>query len=136
MNRRRFIFGQSLSISRIDLGLMALDRQRRKRWRRERTHQEMYMQLAEAMDSLQHICTEGCTDVGPRSSPPASNPCTSFSTCEGLQLLLRHAATCGDRKLTPKSCNRCKRLWQLFRLHSALCEDSVSCRVPLCRCAI
>ncbi|XP_042391066.1 BTB/POZ and TAZ domain-containing protein 2-like isoform X1 [Zingiber officinale] len=106
---------------------------RRKRWRRERTHQEMYMQLAEAMDSLQHICTEGCTDVGPRCSAPASNPCTSFSTCEGLQLLLRHAAACGDRKVTPKGCNHCKRLWQLFRLHSSLCEDSVSCRLPLCR---
>ncbi|WOL11308.1 BTB/POZ and TAZ domain-containing protein 2 isoform X1 [Canna indica] len=106
--------------------------QRKKRWRRERTDQEMYRQLSEAMDSLQHICTEGCTDVGPHDRRrPASNPCTSFSTCAGLQLLLRHFVAC-PRKL---KCTQCKRMWQLFRLHSSLCHHhpAGSCKVPLCK---
>ncbi|RRT35542.1 hypothetical protein B296_00047908 [Ensete ventricosum] len=105
--------------------------QREKRWRRERGDQEMYRQLSEAMDCLQHICTEGCTDVGPHNSRPPAYPCASFSTCEGLQLLIRHFAACG-RKLPPKGCTHCKRMWQLLRLHSSLCDQPDSCRVPLC----
>ncbi|THU50543.1 hypothetical protein C4D60_Mb06t21350 [Musa balbisiana] len=105
--------------------------QREKRWRRERGDQDKYRQLSEAMDCLKHICTEGCTDVGPHNSRPPAYPCTSFSTCEGLQLLIRHFAACG-RKLSPKGCTHCKRMWQLLRLHSSLCDQLDSCRVPLC----
>ncbi|CAL9085212.1 unnamed protein product [Musa acuminata var. zebrina] len=108
--------------------------QRRKRWKRERADQAMYRQLSEAMNCLQHIYTEGCTDVWPHNSRRPDNPCMSFSTCEGLQLLIRHFATCG-RKLqaATKTCTHCKRMWQLFRLHSSLCDQPASCRIPLCK---
>ncbi|URE36571.1 hypothetical protein MUK42_06105 [Musa troglodytarum] len=90
----------------------------------------MYRQLSEAMDCLQHICT----DVGPHNSRRPDNPCMSFSTCEGLQLLIRHFATCGRKpQAAAKTCPHCKRMWQLFRLHSSLCDQPASCRIPLCK---
>ncbi|KAG1331376.1 BTB/POZ and TAZ domain-containing protein 2 [Cocos nucifera] len=108
--------------------------QRKKRWMREMADQEMYQQLSEAMECLQHICTVGCTVVGPHDGEPPSRskgPC-SFRTCEGLQLLIRHFATCG-KKLSPGGCIHCKRMWQLFQLHSSICDQSDSCKVPLCK---
>ncbi|KAH9776549.1 BTB/POZ and TAZ domain-containing protein 1 [Citrus sinensis] len=104
-----------------------------KRTRRRRQEQGLYLQLSEAMECLEHICTEGCTSVGPYEVGPTKNrgPCSKFSTCQGLQLLIRHFATC--KKRVNGGCLRCKRMWQLLRLHSSMCEQSDSCRVPLCR---
>ncbi|KAJ7945775.1 BTB/POZ and TAZ domain-containing protein [Quillaja saponaria] len=105
---------------------------RKKRTRRHRQEQSLYMQLSEAMECLEHICTEGCTDVGPYDMEPTKKgPCSKFSTCQGLQLLIRHFAMC-KRKVNG-GCSRCKRMWQLLRLHSSICEQSDSCKVPLCR---
>lgn len=108
--------------------------QRRKRTRKHLQEQSLYFQLSEAMDCLQHICTEGCTSVGPYDKEPSKNraPCSKFSTCEGLQHSIKHFAIC--KKRVNGGCVRCKRMWQLFRLHSSICESPDStCRVPLCR---
>lgn len=117
--------------------------QRKTKWKRDRAAQEVYQQLSEAMDCLQHIFTEGCgcAYVGPtaggdhasrRSKGP---PCTRFATCEGLRRLMRHFAPCA-KKLAPGGCLHCKRMWQLLRLHAAVCDRSdQSCKVPLCKYA-
>ncbi|GLT73208.1 hypothetical protein SLA2020_450810 [Shorea laevis] len=106
---------------------------RKKRSRRHKEEQRLYLQLSEAMECLEHICTEGCTSVGPYDTEPTKKkgPCSKFSTCQGLQLLIRHFATC--KKRVNGGCLRCKRMWQLLRLHSSICDQSDSCRVPLCR---
>jgi len=85
------------------------------------------------MECLEHICTEGCTTVGPYDMEPTKNrgPCGKFATCQGLQFLIRHFATCKRR--ISGGCSRCKRMWQLLRLHSSICDQSDVCRVPLCR---
>ncbi|KAJ6841491.1 BTB/POZ and TAZ domain-containing protein 2-like [Iris pallida] len=116
--------------------------QRKKRWRRQRADLEMYRQLAEATECLQHVCTAGCTAavVGHRDKDPHPSEnrghCTTSSTCVvgGLQLLARHFASC-SRRLDQEGggCPHCKRMWQLFRLHSFLCDQYDSCKVPLCR---
>ncbi|GJM92136.1 hypothetical protein PR202_ga08570 [Eleusine coracana subsp. coracana] len=100
---------------------------RRRRWRRKRAEQRVYMELSEAMDCLLHICTEGCTEVGPAGQAPAAKPCRRYATCRGLQLLIRHFSQCHR-----KSCARCQRMWQLLRLHSALCDRPDQCNTPLC----
>uniref|UniRef100_A0A803MA29 BTB domain-containing protein n=1 Tax=Chenopodium quinoa TaxID=63459 RepID=A0A803MA29_CHEQI len=89
--------------------------------------------LSEAMDCLVHICTEGCTGVGPYDMEPSKKkePCKRFSTCQGLQLLIKHFATC--KKRVNGGCSRCKRMWQLLKLHASMCEQPGNCRVPLCR---
>ncbi|XP_023878513.1 BTB/POZ and TAZ domain-containing protein 1-like, partial [Quercus suber] len=106
---------------------------RRKRSRKLREEQSLYLQLSEAMECLEHICTEGCTSVGPYDMEPTEKkgPCSKFSTCQGLQLLIKHFATC--KKRVNGGCLRCKRMWQLLRLHSSICEHHDCCRVPLCR---
>ncbi|CAA2935293.1 BTB POZ and TAZ domain-containing 1-like [Olea europaea subsp. europaea] len=106
---------------------------RKKRTRRYREEQSLYLQLSEAMDCLEHICTEGCTSVGPYDMDPSKNkgPCSKFSTCHGLQLSIKHFVTCKRR--VNGGCLRCKRMWQLFRLHSSICDQTDECRVPLCR---
>lgn len=106
---------------------------RKKRIRRHRQEQGLYLQLSEAMDCLEHICTEGCTSVGPYDMDPSINldPCSKFSTCHGLQLLIKHFAAC--KKRVNGGCLRCKRMWQLLRLHSSICDYPDECRVPLCR---
>jgi len=106
---------------------------RRKRSRRLREEQSLYLQLSEAMECLEHICTEGCTSVGPYDMEPTEKkrPCSKFSTCQGLQLLIKHFATC--KKRVNGGCSRCNRMWQLLRLHSSICEHHDCCRVPLCR---
>ncbi|KAF2597252.1 hypothetical protein F2Q68_00012507 [Brassica cretica] len=114
--------------------------QRKKRRRRHRREQNLYMQLSEAMECIEHICTDGCTWVGPSSnldnnkstSQVKTGPCGAFSTCYGLQLLIRHFTVC-KKRVDGKGCLRCKRMIQLLRLHSSICDQSESCRVPLCR---
>lgn len=108
---------------------------RKKRSKRQKEEQRLYLQLSEAMECLVHICTEGCTTVGPHDiEPTKKEPCGRFSTCQGLQLLIRHFATC--KKRVSHGCFRCKRMWQLLKLHSSLCDlsnDPCTCKVPLCR---
>ncbi|KAF8378178.1 hypothetical protein HHK36_029515 [Tetracentron sinense] len=106
---------------------------RQKRRNRNREERNLYLQLSEAMDCLKHICTEGCTSVGPCDKEPTKNkgPCSKFSTCHGLQVLIRHFATC--KKRVNGECSRCKRMWQLLRLHSSICDQPDCCKVPLCR---
>ncbi|KAL5076474.1 hypothetical protein RYX36_015458 [Vicia faba] len=108
---------------------------RKKRMKRQRKEQEVFMQLSEAMECLEHICTEGCTSVAPYDVDVKEKrkrmPCSKFSTCQGLQGLIRQFATCEKRM--KGGCVRCKRLWQLFRLHSCICLHQDSCKVPLCR---
>ncbi|KAK3014840.1 hypothetical protein RJ639_008767 [Escallonia herrerae] len=105
---------------------------RKKRTRRHREEQSLYLQLSEAMECLEHICTEGCTSVGPCDMEAGKHkgPCSKFSTCRGLQLLIQHFATCKKRN---GGCTRCKRMWQLLKLHSSICEQPDVCKVPLCR---
>ncbi|CAD5178004.1 unnamed protein product [Musa acuminata subsp. malaccensis] len=103
--------------------------QRKKRWRRERANQEMYQILGEAMDCLQHTFAGGCAD---EASSGKKSPCKSPLTCQRLQHLLRHYATC-DNKLVPKCCPHCTRMRRLCRLHSSLCDQTASCKVPLCK---
>ncbi|KFK25757.1 hypothetical protein AALP_AA8G155500 [Arabis alpina] len=115
---------------------------RKKRRRRHRKEQNLYLQLSEAMECIEHICTEGCKLVGPSSDLDNNNkksrcevktgPCNAFSACYGLQLLIRHFAIC-KKRVDGKGCLRCKRMIQLLRLHSSICDQSESCRVPLCR---
>ncbi|KAI5665041.1 hypothetical protein M9H77_24364 [Catharanthus roseus] len=106
---------------------------RKKRTRRHRLEQNLYLQLSEAMECLEHICSEGCTNVGPYDMEPKKKklPCNKYSTCHGLQLLITHFATC--KKRVNGGCLRCKRMWQLLRLHSSICDQSDVCKVPLCR---
>ncbi|KAK9113568.1 hypothetical protein Syun_020365 [Stephania yunnanensis] len=109
---------------------------RDQRWRKNRESQRLFAQLSEAMACLEHICTEGCIGVGPCDVGPTVNrgPCDKFDTCRGVQLLIRHFATCKDRVLHRGDCFGCKRMWQLLRLHSSVCDRTDhSCRVPLCR---
>lgn len=100
---------------------------KRKRQRRRMAKQQVYIELNEAMDCLQHIYEEGCVEVGPMDRAPAKCPCEHFEKCRGIQLLIRHFASCHKQ-----SCIRCRRMWQLLRLHSALCDRSATCKVPLC----
>ncbi|XP_047341099.1 BTB/POZ and TAZ domain-containing protein 1-like [Impatiens glandulifera] len=109
---------------------------RRKMRRKRREEKRLCLQLSEAMECLEHICTEGCTNIGPyHIEPPAKKkrkvPCQKFATCQGLQLLFRHFSTCKRR--VSSGCYRCKRMWQLLQLHSSICENSDLCKVPLCR---
>ncbi|KAK1433874.1 hypothetical protein QVD17_10792 [Tagetes erecta] len=106
---------------------------RRKMSRRQRRAQRLYIELGEAMDCLEHICTEGCISVGPNDTPRKNRvPCNKFSTCQGLQLSLQHFANCKNRM--NQGCVRCKRMWQLFKLHSSICElPESACKVPLCK---
>ncbi|CAM8919169.1 unnamed protein product [Rhodiola kirilowii] len=104
---------------------------RRKRTKRIRREQSLYLQLSEAMECLEHICTEGCTTVGPLDIEPPKTPCSKFATCQGLQMLILHFASC--KKRVNGGCSRCKRMWQTLHLHSSICDHSDHCRVPLCR---
>ncbi|KZV06740.1 hypothetical protein F511_45778 [Dorcoceras hygrometricum] len=91
------------------------------------------MQLSEAMECLEHICSEGCTSVGPCNMDTSQRKaaCSKFATCHGLQLLIIHFAAC--KKRVKGGCSRCSRMWQLFRLHSSICDQPEECRVPLCQ---
>ncbi|KAJ4756384.1 BTB/POZ and TAZ domain-containing protein 2 [Rhynchospora pubera] len=99
--------------------------ERKKRWKQQREAQKVYQELSEAMNCLHHIFADGC--------PEMREPCTRFESCQGLKLLMQHFATC-DKKLARGGggCLRCKRMCQIFRLHSSTCSESKSCRVPFC----
>jgi TAZ zinc finger len=101
--------------------------QKHKRQRRRMAKHQVYIELNEVMECLEHICEEGCTEVGPMDRAPVQSPCDKFERCRGIQLLIRHFASCHN-----KSCMRCRRMWQLLRLHSALCNQTAQCKVPLC----
>ncbi|KAL9241612.1 hypothetical protein vseg_015704 [Gypsophila vaccaria] len=105
---------------------------RQKEVLRKKNERKMYEQLYDAMEALVHICRDGCKTIGPHDKPPKENeePC-SYSTCKGLELLLRHFAACKLR--VPGGCPHCKRMWKLLELHSRLCAHSDACRVPLCK---
>ncbi|XP_047341559.1 BTB/POZ and TAZ domain-containing protein 2-like [Impatiens glandulifera] len=108
---------------------------RRKMRRKRREEKRLCLQLSEAMECLEHICTEGCTNIGPYDTEPPGKkkkvPCQKFATCQGLQLLFRHFSTCKRR--VSSVCYRCKRMWQLLQLHSSICDNPDLCKVPLCR---
>ncbi|KDP32068.1 hypothetical protein JCGZ_12529 [Jatropha curcas] len=110
-----------------------VDEQNRQKERiRKLKERKMYLQLYEAMEALVHICRDGCRTIGPHDKDFRENqePC-NYSTCKGLELLVRHFAGCKLR--VPGGCVHCKRMWQLLELHSRLCADSELCRVPLCQ---
>ncbi|XP_073118355.1 BTB/POZ and TAZ domain-containing protein 3 [Elaeis guineensis] len=93
---------------------------------------KVYMQLFEAMEALLHICRDGCRTIGPRDKMLKDNQATcNFSACKGLESLVRHFSCCKTR--VPGGCAHCKRMWQLLELHSRMCSEPDSCKVPLCR---
>ncbi|GMI76867.1 BTB and TAZ domain protein 4 [Hibiscus trionum] len=95
--------------------------------------QQIYVQLCEAMEALVHIFRDGCRTIGPydKDLKEDQTPCNYGACCKGLESLVRHFASCKLR--VRGGCIHCKRMWQLLELHSRLCTDSSSCRVPLCR---
>ncbi|KAJ4814427.1 BTB and TAZ domain protein 2 [Rhynchospora pubera] len=108
--------------------------QRKRRWKQQRAAQDAYQHLNIAIDCLEHIFTEGCSETGPRNvdlSRRNKGPCTWFGTCQGLQLLLHHFSMC-EKRSAPGSCIHCKRMWQLLQLHASICDHPESCKVPLC----
>ncbi|XP_042043109.1 BTB/POZ and TAZ domain-containing protein 1-like [Salvia splendens] len=98
----------------------------KKRTRRRRKERSLYIELSEAMSCLEHICDMDLSGE--------KGPCSKFSTCHGPQLLIKHVGGC--KKRVNRGCLRCKRMWQLFRLHSSICDHYDECRVPLCRFTI
>ncbi|MBA0862694.1 hypothetical protein Goshw_011746, partial [Gossypium schwendimanii] len=108
--------------------------QRKKRRWRQRKEQRLYLQLSDGLECLEYICREGCTTVGPYDVKTAKkpSPCDMYATCQGVQMLIKHLVLC-KRRASGVGCCRCNRMWQLLRLHSSICDDSDSCRVPLCR---
>ncbi|KAH7846273.1 hypothetical protein Vadar_011992 [Vaccinium darrowii] len=105
---------------------------RKKERARKLNERKIYLQLYEAMEALVHICRDGCRTIGPHDKvlKVDQGPC-NYASCKVLELLVRHFASCKMR--VPGGCIHCKRMWQLFELHSHLCADSDVCRVPLCR---
>ncbi|KVH92476.1 BTB/POZ-like protein [Cynara cardunculus var. scolymus] len=93
---------------------------------------KIYLELYEAMEALVHICRDGCRTIGPHDKVlnEHQEPC-SYEACKGLESLIRHFAACKLR--VPGGCIHCKRMWQLLELHSRLCIDSNTCKVPLCK---
>ncbi|XP_057957031.1 BTB/POZ and TAZ domain-containing protein 3 [Malania oleifera] len=92
----------------------------------------VYLQLYEAMEALLHICRDGCRTIGPRDKVLRGNQVAcSFPACKGLESLVRHFSNCKTR--VPGGCVHCKRMWQLLELHSRMCNEPESCKVPLCR---
>lgn len=105
---------------------------KRKERRKKMEERKIYVQLHEAMEALVHICREGCRKIGPKDRKLRRNsmgPCR-FPACRGLGSLVRHFAVCEKRFVG--GCRHCKRMWQLLELHSRLCDQSQTCKVPLC----
>ncbi|XP_047338248.1 BTB/POZ and TAZ domain-containing protein 3 [Impatiens glandulifera] len=93
---------------------------------------KVYLQLAEVMEAMIHICRDGCRSIGPRDKLlKVSQPACNYPACKGLESLIRHFSICKTR--VPGGCTHCKRMWQLLELHSRMCDQSGSCKVPLCR---
>ncbi|KAK5841289.1 BTB/POZ and TAZ domain-containing 3 -like protein [Gossypium arboreum] len=105
-----------------------------KKQERQRKIEEkkVYTQLYEAMEALLHICKDGCRTIGPRDKMLKGNQIAcNFPACKGLEALVRHFSGCKTR--VPGGCSHCKRMWQLLELHSRMCNEPDSCKVPLCR---
>ncbi|MFQ6627791.1 hypothetical protein Gotur_007876 [Gossypium turneri] len=100
-----------------------------KKQERQRKIEEkkVYMQLYEEIEVL-HICKDGCRTIGPRDKMLIA---CNFPACKGLEALVRHFYGCKTR--VPGGCGHCKRMWQLLELHSRMCNEPDSCKVPLCR---
>ncbi|KAI4374004.1 hypothetical protein MLD38_012054 [Melastoma candidum] len=99
---------------------------------RRMEERKVYLQLNDAMEALLHICQDGCKTIGPRDkSLNTSQDDCKFPACKGLETLVRHFSSCKIR--VPVGCVHCKRMWQLFELHSRICDEPDSCKVPLCR---
>ncbi|GAV67132.1 BTB domain-containing protein/zf-TAZ domain-containing protein [Cephalotus follicularis] len=93
---------------------------------------KVYLQLYQAMEALLHICRDGCRTIGPRDKVlRGSQVACNFPACKGLETLVRHFSNCKTR--VPGGCIHCKRMWQLLELHSRMCNEPDSCKVPLCR---
>ncbi|XVF61344.1 hypothetical protein PTKIN_Ptkin08bG0122300 [Pterospermum kingtungense] len=133
-NVRGFLY--PLAILQFDLktlkSMLNVNLQMRKDKIRKSKERKIYLELCEAMEALVHICRDGCRTIGPHDKDFKENktPC-KYRACKGLELLVRHFAGCKLR--VPGGCIHCKRMWQLLELHSRLCADSSSCKVPLCR---
>uniref|UniRef100_A0A0D6QXR5 BTB domain-containing protein n=1 Tax=Araucaria cunninghamii TaxID=56994 RepID=A0A0D6QXR5_ARACU len=93
---------------------------------------KIYLQLYDAMEALLHICRDGCRTIGPHDKDldETQGPC-NYPACKGLESLVRHFAGCKTR--VPGGCVHCKRMWQLLELHSRMCSEPDTCKVPLCR---
>ncbi|KAF5728766.1 BTB and TAZ domain protein 3 isoform 1 [Tripterygium wilfordii] len=99
---------------------------------RKMEEKKVYVQLHEAMEALLHICRDGCRTIGPRDKAlRESQVACNFPACKGLETLVRHFSNCKTR--VPGGCVHCKRMWQLLELHSRMCDEPDSCKVPLCR---
>ncbi|KAL9233153.1 hypothetical protein vseg_008183 [Gypsophila vaccaria] len=93
---------------------------------------KVYSQLHRAIEGLIHICQDGCSTIGPRDKILKGNKALcGFSGCKGIEMLVRHFFSCKIR--VPGGCVHCKRMWQLFELHSCMCDIPETCHVPLCR---
>ncbi|WVZ74770.1 hypothetical protein U9M48_022907 [Paspalum notatum var. saurae] len=122
----------------LQLGLLQLLHdagQRKERWERERASQHVYRQLSDAMAFLDHIFAAG----GPPSElrTEEASPCEDGAVRRGLEQLMRHFAECDVRtSRKPAACPRCRRAFQLLRLHASVCDRDGAggepCRVPLC----
>ncbi|CAL2275556.1 unnamed protein product [Prunus armeniaca] len=99
---------------------------------KKKEERKVYLQLYEAMEALLHICRDGCRTIGPRDKVfRGSQVACDFPACKGLETLVRHFSSCKTR--VPGGCAHCKRMWQLLELHSRICDEPDSCKVPLCR---
>lgn len=106
--------------------------QRKQERQRKMEEKKVYLQLYEAMEALLHICKDGCRTIGPRDKVlKGSWGACNFPACKGLETLVRHFSNCKTR--VPGGCVHCKRMWQLLELHSRMCNEPDSCKVPLCR---
>ncbi|GMH08759.1 hypothetical protein Nepgr_010599 [Nepenthes gracilis] len=116
---------QKLLESVVEADSRKVERQRKK-------EEKVYLELHEAMEALLHICREGCRTIGPRDKTLRANQVACcFPACKGVEMLVRHFFSCKTR--VPGGCIHCKRMWQLLELHSCLCSQPDSCKVPLCR---
>ncbi|XP_008440382.1 BTB/POZ and TAZ domain-containing protein 4 isoform X2 [Cucumis melo] len=114
------------------LGSVVDEDNRQKKRVKKMNERKIYLELFEAMETLVHICRDGCRTIGPHDKDfKVNQPPCKYAACKGLELLIRHFAGCKLR--APGGCTQCKRMWQLLELHSHLCADSNLCRVPLCR---
>ncbi|KAK9672166.1 hypothetical protein RND81_12G081300 [Saponaria officinalis] len=100
---------------------------------RKKQEKKVYSQLHKAIEGLVHICQDGCSTIGPRDKILKQNKpdLCGFSGCKAIEMLVRHFFSCKVR--VPGGCAHCKRMWQLFELHSCMCDKPESCHVPLCR---
>ncbi|KAI3794133.1 hypothetical protein L1987_36760 [Smallanthus sonchifolius] len=95
---------------------------------RKLNERKVYLELYEAMETLVHVCRDGCRLTGEHSKD--QEPCR-YESNKGLESLLQHF--CGCKLRVAGGCPHCKRMRQLLELHSRICADSDVCRVPLCK---